>query len=74
MLARADPAPSPKGEKLRARTDGIFLDILQLPLPSLRLEGAGFFVYGWVIMYEMRVDNENGACGDLVAIVCDILG
>jgi hypothetical protein len=73
MLARADPAPGPKGEELRARTDGIFLDLLQLPLPSFRLEGAGFFVYGGVIVYEMGVDNENRACGDLVAIVCDIL-
>jgi hypothetical protein len=74
MLARADPAPSPKGEKLRACTDGILFDLLQLSLPSFRLEGAGVLVYGGVIVYEIRVDNENGACRDSIAIVCDILG
>lgn len=74
MLAGTDPAPSAEGEKLRACTDGIFLDLLQLPLPPFRFEGAGVFVYRRVIVYEMRVDDENRACRNFVAIVCDILG
>lgn len=74
MLARADSAPSPEGEKLRARADRVFLDVLQLALPPLRPEGAGVLVCGGVVVYEMRVDDEDGACGDFVAIICDILG
>lgn len=73
MLAGADPAPSPKGEELRACADGIFLDVLQLSLPPFGLEGAGVFVYGRIVVYEMRVDNKNRACGDPVAIVRDVL-